>query len=711
MTYTDDLAALQISITGVTDKLDVLIETITNFYVLDENTQNQKAAERLSRKEQERIDLADKLTTSLRTLFTEFFPPNHPNNGAAPPPPPPEDYLISCFIRSLKPHIRSVVKLLAPQTLDEAYTKAIHHEEAYAATKFVPRPPYRPPPFIGPSTPQLAQRQQPTFPQVNYEEPTTELAIHAVDSFSASEVNNPAEDDSKVEDVPFIYLNSLMGSPFPNIMRITGFSKANPITVLVDSGSTHNFINASFIKQCGYHIQSKDTSLRVTNNIFSIDFHVLDVSGCDAVLGVQWLRKLGPIQWDFEKLLMKFKYDGADIQLVGNNSSAMMVLDTAPMQKLLRKEVYGFFLQLIAVHNSTLITPSIENPAIKRLVSTFKDVFATPTSLPPTRLHDHRIPLLPDSAPVNVRPYRYSHFQKDEIEKIVLELKQVGFIRPSSSPFSSPVSMVRKKDGSWRMCVDYRALNKLTIKDLYPIPMVDELLDELHGVVIFTKLDLRSGYYQILLYGPDIPKTAFRTHDGHYEFLVMPFRLSNAPATFQRLMNHIFRPYLRKFFLVFLDDILIYSSNMQDHIKHLSLVSEILRKHQLFVKEPKCTFAQPSVGYLVHVISSEGVAVEQDKIDSLLKKDAFLWTEEATSSFRSLQHALTTTPVLILPDITKEFYLECDASGTCSGAVLMQTGRTIAYYSKALAGVTEIIQETNGDQELGDLIEELRHIP
>lgn len=222
---------------------------------------------------------------------------------------------------------------------------------------------------------------------MDIEEPTTELAIHVVDSFSASEVNNSAEDDSKVEDVPSISLNSLMGSPFPTTMRITGFSKANPITFLVYSGSNHNFINPSFVKQCGYHIQSKDTSLRVTvgdgvhihtqgtcvnipiqlqNHIFSIDFHVLFVSGCDAVLGVQWLRKLGSIQWDFEKLLMKFKYDGADIQLVGNNSSAMMVLDTAPMQKFLRKEVYGFFLQLTAVHDSALITPSVVagNPTI-----------------------------------------------------------------------------------------------------------------------------------------------------------------------------------------------------------------------------------------------------------------------------------------------------------------------------------------------------------
>jgi len=308
---------------------------------------------------------------------------------------------------------------------------------------------------------------------------------------------------------------------------------------------------------------------------------------------MDWLEAHSPMWIHWKRKLLRFSHNGSRITMKGikDSLSSCPKLKVRKMKGLLQRRGIAQVVQLcpITTDPSTLEVIPTE---VQQIIDSSDSLFKEPNVLPPSRDFDHKIPLLPGVKPVNVKPYRYAPTQKDEIERQIKEMLANGIIRPSHNPFASPVILVKKKDGTWRFCVDYRQLNNITVKDKYPLPIVDELLDELHGAAWFTKLDMRSGYHQIRVVPEDEAKTAFKTHHDHWEFRVMPFGLTNAPATFQALMNTIFQPLLRKCVLVFVDDILIYSKSLTEHLEHLTHVFNILNQHQLYLKKSKCSFAQ-----------------------------------------------------------------------------------------------------------------------
>src|SRR4051812_34497614 len=344
--------------------------------------------------------------------------------------------------------------------------------------------------------------------------------------------------------------------------------------------------------------------------------------------------------------------------------------------------------------------------------------------MPPDRDIEFLIDLTPGTGPIAKRPYRMPVNELAELKEQIRELQSKGFIRPSSSPWGAPVLFVEKKDGTLRMCVDYRSLNDITIKNKYPLPVINDLFDQLEGACVFSKIDLHSGYHQLKIREGDIPKTAFTTRYGLYEYTVMSFRLTNATAYFMNMMNKVFMEFLDKFVVVFIDDILIYSKNEQEHEAHLRLVLEKLREHQLYAKFSKCEFWLKEVGFLGHVVLGEGVAVDPSKVSTvtewetpktvgdirsflglagyyrrfienfsriaktmteLLKKDnKFDWNDDCETRFQELKKRLVTAPVLCLPGIHKDFHVYCDASRRGLGCVLMQGVRVVAYAFRQL---------------------------
>eukprot|EP00253_Pinus_taeda_P007083 PITA_07083 len=502
----------------------------------------------------------------------------------------------------------------------------------------------------------------------------------------------------------------------PQMLKIRGFIKHRPVVVLIDSGSTHNFIHQKvaemvhcFVREISnFQVQIADggtmkcegrcENVKLQMGDYQLKTHMFSIhmGGYDIVLGVDWLHTLGPITMDFQELYMSFKQNNHKHTLRGFQAGAPSIISSHRMEKLLKKGNHGVLAQFNAIQVVKTNSPPL-HLEMQQILNNHLSVFDKPQGLPASRgEHDHSITLVPGAQTPNVRPYRYPFTQKNEIEKIIKELLEAGVIRPRISPYSSPVVMVLKKYGEWRMFPDFMALNKLTVKDKFPILVVDDLLDELNVAQFFTKLDLRSGYHQIRMKEVDIPKTAFKTHEGHYEFLVMPFGLFNVPSTFQSLMNHILKPYLRKFVLVFFDDILIYSCTWAAHLQHVYLLLQLLRKHTLFVKMSKCSFGMIEVEYLGHSVGREGVKVDPKKIQAMqewpqpktlkslrgflgltgyyrkfvrnygrivkaltqiLNKNSFFWNEEAQQAFTALKNAMSSTLVLALPDFTKYFVI------------------------------------------------------
>jgi len=487
-------------------------------------------------------------------------------------------------------------------------------------------------------------------------------------------------------------------------------------TVLFDSGATHSFISALYVAQNslpiilmkdpmivstpGGRMKAQNFCPSVDIFIRGVDFPsslvVLESNGLDVILGMDWLTKYKGVISCATKSIQLTHPSG---QVVEYQSD----IETSDSIQL----------------NQAQAAEGI------RIVDEFPDVFPKELpGMPPDRDMEFVIELVPGTAPIYKRPYKMDANQLAELKEQLQELLDKGFIRPSSSPWGAPVIFVPKKDGTQRLCVDYRALNDVTIKNKYPLPDIQGLFDQLRGAHFFSKIDLRSGYHQLKIRATDIPKTAFVSRYGLYEYTVMSFGLTNAPAYFMYLMNKVFMEYLDKFVVVFLDDILIFSKSEEEHEEHLRLVLQKLRDHQLYAKLSKCEFWLEEVSFLGHIISKGGISVDPGKVKDVLqwktpqnvgdirsflglagyyrrfiggfskiakpltklleKRAVFKWTSAQEDAFQELKHKLTSAPVLVMPDMHKEFSVYCDASGQGIGCVLMQDGHVIAYASMQL---------------------------
>ena len=382
--------------------------------------------------------------------------------------------------------------------------------------------------------------------------------------------------------------------------------------------------------------------------------------------------------------------------------------------KMLCKGCQGYLAYVVEIGKEG--TTLDEIPVVREFPDVFPDDIA---GLPPEREVEFAIDLIPGTEPISIPPYRMAPAELRELKAQLEALLSKGFIRPSISPWGAPFLFVKKKYGSLRLCIDSRQLNKVTIRNQYPLPRIDELFDQLQGSRVYSKIDLRSGYHQLRVQEGDVPKTAFRTRYGHYECLVMPFGLTNAPDAFMDLMNRVFQSYLDRFLIVFIDDILVYSGSSEEHSEHLRILLQTLRERQLYAKLSKCQFWLDKVAFLGHVISAEGVSMDPQKIEAVVnwkppknvsevrsflglagyykkfvegfskiaapltkltrKYVKYDWVDACQQSFEELKGRLTSALVLTLPNGRDGFVVYSDASRQGLGCVLMQNDMVIAY--------------------------------
>ncbi|GJU06762.1 putative reverse transcriptase domain-containing protein [Tanacetum coccineum] len=524
---------------------------------------------------------------------------------------------------------------------------------------------------------------------------------------------------------------------------ITGalFIFGRAVFVLFDTGATHSVISTKFascftmtpilldhvlcistpMKDSARitHVY-RDLPLQFDDKIRSVNALPLDMCEFDIILGIDWLAAhRATIDCHSRRVIFgdihapEFIYHGS---LPGKS---MKIISALKARTLLSHGCEGF---LATIHDTTSDVSSIHDQPI---VSEFQDVFPEELpGIPPIRDVEFNIELIPGAEPISKAPYRMAPIELKELKDQLQELLERGFIRPSVSPWGAPVLFVKKKDGSMRLCIDYRELNKITIRNRYPLPRIDDLFDQLQGAKHFSKIDLRSGYHQLRVKEQDISKTAFRTRYGHYEFLVMPFGLTNAPAVFMDLMNRVFHEFLDKFVIVFIDDILVFSKSKEEHEEHLRTVLQILRQEKLYAKFSKCEFWLSKVAFLGHIVSAEGITMDPAKVEAITKwprptsvtevrsflglagyyrrfvegfsrlalpltklmrkGEKFVWNEEREKSFEELKQRLVSSPILTLPSGSGGFQIYSDASKKGLGCVLMQHGKVIAYASRQL---------------------------